>query len=68
MVRGGMVVERSLKASRIISISLLSINIEISHKNARQYAKFKKAVMALLRKHKVKQRRAKPARRRRRQS
>jgi len=43
------------------------ISIEIRHKNSRQYAKFKKAVMALLKKHKVKQRRAKPARRRRRQ-
>lgn len=42
------------------------INIEIRHKSARQYAKFKKDVMKLLKKYKVKQRRAKPARRRRR--
>ena len=41
------------------------INIEIRHKNSRQYARFKRELMALLRRHKVK-RRAKPARRRRR--
>jgi hypothetical protein len=42
------------------------VNIEIRHKNTRKYRRFKRELMALLRRHKVKLRRAKPRRRRRR--